>query len=181
MRTILVLAVLCNKGKRINLDNFSDIYAMRVALTCFFRRIHFRYTMKKSLFDMTTVVQDRQAAYTCWNWTRLHPQVKGWGPTKYPVRATTMSTNQVIINTLRFKSSGPIWTYGIPIWGTASNSNIAISQRYHSKVLRAILNALWNISNKVLHADIKVPILEKKLQNSASSAEIKWQHTQTNL
>jgi len=35
----------------------------------------------------------------------------------------------------------PIWTYGIPLWGTASNSNIEILQRYQNKVLRAIVNA----------------------------------------
>jgi hypothetical protein len=36
-----------------------------------------------------------------------------------------------------------IWTYGIPLWGTASNSNIEILQRYQNKVLRAIVNAQW--------------------------------------
>ena len=37
----------------------------------------------------------------------------------------------------------PIWTYGIPLWGTASNSNIEILQRYQNKVLRAIVNSPW--------------------------------------
>jgi len=32
----------------------------------------------------------------------------------------------------------PIWPYGVPLWGTASNSNIEILQRYQSKVLRGI-------------------------------------------
>ena len=30
----------------------------------------------------------------------------------------------------------PIWTYGIPLWGTASNSNIEILKRFQNKVLR---------------------------------------------
>jgi len=37
----------------------------------------------------------------------------------------------------------PIRTYGIPLWGTASNSNIEILQRYQNKILRAIANAPW--------------------------------------
>jgi hypothetical protein len=56
-----------------------------------------------------------------------------------------------------------IWTYGIPLWGTASNSNIEILQRHQSKVLRAIVNAPWYISNKVLHADFKVPTIEEEV------------------
>ena len=35
----------------------------------------------------------------------------------------------------------PIWTYGIVLWGCASKSNIAIMQRYQSKILRLITNA----------------------------------------
>jgi hypothetical protein len=48
----------------------------------------------------------------------------------------------------------PIWTNGIPLWGTASNSNIEILQRYQNIVLRATVNAPWYISNKVLHTDL---------------------------
>jgi hypothetical protein len=51
------------------------------------------------------------------------------------------------------------WTHGIPLLGTASNSNIEILQRYQNKVIRAIVNAPWYISNKVLHADLKVPTI----------------------
>jgi hypothetical protein len=50
----------------------------------------------------------------------------------------------------------PIWTYAIPLWGTASNLNIEILQRYQNKVLRAIVDAPWYISNKVLPADLEV-------------------------
>jgi hypothetical protein len=67
----------------------------------------------------------------------------------------------------------PIWTYGIPLWGTASNSNIEILQRYQNKVLRVIVNAPWYISNKVIHAGLKVPTIREEFQNSASSTEIK--------
>jgi hypothetical protein len=152
-----VLAMLCNKGKQTNLGNFPRHFRNACSANMFrqaYKLSSFRPTMKKSLFNMTTVVQKRQAAYTCWtqpfgNWTGLCPQMKGWGPTQYPVWATTLSTNRVILHILRLKSSGSFWAYGIPLWGIASNSNIEIFQRYQNKVLRAILNAPSYISNKV--------------------------------
>jgi hypothetical protein len=57
----------------------------------------------------------------------------------------------------------PIWTYGIPLWSTASNSNIEILQRYQNEVLRAIVNAPWYVSNKVIHEDIKVPTIREEI------------------
>jgi len=36
----------------------------------------------------------------------------------------------------------PIWTYGVQLWGTASNSNMEILQRFQNKYLRIIINAL---------------------------------------
>jgi len=32
----------------------------------------------------------------------------------------------------------PVWTYGIELWGCATKSNIAVIQRYQSKLLRSI-------------------------------------------
>jgi hypothetical protein len=61
----------------------------------------------------------------------------------------------------------PIWTYRLTLWGTASNSNIEILQRYQSKVLRAIVNAPWYISNKVLRADLNVPIIREEITKSS--------------
>ena len=50
----------------------------------------------------------------------------------------------------------PIWTYGIPLWGTASNSNIEILQRFHNKVLRSIVNAPRYVPNTILHPDLQI-------------------------
>jgi hypothetical protein len=47
--------------------------------------------------------------------------------------------------------------------GTASNSNIEILQRYQNKVLGATVNTPWYISNKVLHADIKVLTIREEI------------------
>jgi len=34
-------------------------------------------------------------------------------------------------------------------------------QRYQNKVLRAIVNAPWFMSNKVVHADLRVPTIRE--------------------
>jgi hypothetical protein len=60
----------------------------------------------------------------------------------------------------------PIWTYGIQLWGTASNSNIEILQRFQSKTLRVILNAPWYINNSRVHEDpqMNTEKLNKKVE-----------------
>jgi hypothetical protein len=44
----------------------------------------------------------------------------------------------------------PIWTYGIQLCGTASNSNIEILERFQSKALRKIVDAPWYVQNTVI-------------------------------
>jgi hypothetical protein len=66
----------------------------------------------------------------------------------------------------------PMWTYGIPLWSTASNSNIGTLQRYQNKVLRAIVNAPRYISNKVLHTDLKVPTIREEI----TKFSVKYRH-----
>ena len=56
-----------------------------------------------------------------------------------------------------------IWTYALPLWGKASNSNIEILQGYQNKVLRATVNAPWCITNKVLHVDLRVPTVREEI------------------
>ena len=57
----------------------------------------------------------------------------------------------------------PIWTYGIPLWGTASNSNIETPQRFQNKVLRSIANAPWYTPNKIIHADLQMPTVKAEI------------------
>jgi hypothetical protein len=45
----------------------------------------------------------------------------------------------------------PIWTYGIQLWGTVSNSIIRFLQRLPSKTLRSILNGPWYTNNHRIH------------------------------
>jgi hypothetical protein len=50
----------------------------------------------------------------------------------------------------------PIWTYGIKLWGTASNSNIEILKRFQSKAPRSVLNAPCYINNHRIHEGLQM-------------------------
>jgi hypothetical protein len=49
-----------------------------------------------------------------------------------------------------------VWTYGIELWGCATKSNVAVIQRYQSRLLRTITNAPWYVSNQTLHSDLHI-------------------------
>jgi hypothetical protein len=51
----------------------------------------------------------------------------------------------------------PILTYGIQLWGTASTSNIEILERFQSKVLLMIVDALWYVLNLLIRRDLRCP------------------------
>ena len=62
----------------------------------------------------------------------------------------------------------PVWTYGIQLWETASNSNIEILQRFQSKTLRSLLNAPWYVTNETIHRDLKIPTVKDEIHKSRS-------------
>jgi len=59
----------------------------------------------------------------------------------------------------------PIWTYGIPLWGTSSNSNIEILRRIQNKVLRTTVNAPRYVPNAILHTDLQIPKVKAEITN----------------
>lgn len=63
----------------------------------------------------------------------------------------------------------PVWTYGIQLWGTASNSNIEILQRFQSKTLRLITNAPWYITNKAIHSDLNIPFIKNEINRFSTT------------
>jgi len=71
--------------------------------------------------------------------------------------------NKSLINTAVIK---PIWSYGIEVWGCASKSNIVIMQRSQSKILRAIANAPWYVTNHTLHTDFNIPYVTSSMKES---------------
>jgi hypothetical protein len=50
----------------------------------------------------------------------------------------------------------PIWTCVVKLWGSASNSNIEILERFQSKVLRIITDAPRYVPNVVIKRELKV-------------------------
>jgi hypothetical protein len=57
----------------------------------------------------------------------------------------------------------PIWTYSIQLWGTTSNSNIKILERFQSKVLQLIVDAPGYVSNSVIRNDLQIPTVKEEI------------------
>ena len=81
-------------------------------------------------------------------------------------RRSNLSTQNKII--LYKAVIRPVWTYGIQLWETASNSNIEILQRFQSKTLRSLLNAPWYVTNETIHRDLKIPTVKDEIHKSRS-------------
>ena len=81
-------------------------------------------------------------------------------------RRSNLSTQNKI--TLYKTVIKPVWTYGIQLWGTASNSNIEILQRFQSKTLRSLINAPWYVTNETIHRDLKIPTVTEEIYKSRS-------------
>jgi hypothetical protein len=76
-------------------------------------------------------------------------------------RKSKLSTNNKLhIHKAMLK---PIWTYGIQLWGTTSNSNIESLERFQSKVLRLIVDAPWYVSNSAIRNDLQVPTVKEEI------------------
>ena len=55
----------------------------------------------------------------------------------------------------------PVWTYGIQLWGTASNSNLEILERFQSKVLSIITDAPLYVPNTIIKRDLQIPTVKQ--------------------
>ena len=56
----------------------------------------------------------------------------------------------------------PICTYGVQLWGSASNSNTDILERFQSKVLKIITDAPRYVPNTVIRRDLKVSSVRQR-------------------
>ena len=59
----------------------------------------------------------------------------------------------------------PIWTYGVQLWGSASNSNIDILERFQSKVLRTSTDASRCVPTAAIRRDLKVSSVRQEVHN----------------
>jgi hypothetical protein len=86
-------------------------------------------------------------------------------------RKSKLSTNnKLLIYKVILK---PIWTYGIQLWGTTSNSNIEILERFQSKVLWLIVDAPWYVSNSVIRKDLQIPTVKEEISRFSSHYDVR--------
>ena len=67
----------------------------------------------------------------------------------------------------------PVWTYGIRLWETASNSNIEIFQLFQSKTLRSLIDAPWYVTNETIHRDLKTPTVKEEISKFSNRYSIR--------
>jgi hypothetical protein len=65
----------------------------------------------------------------------------------------------------------PVWSYGIQLWGCASDSHVEVFHRYQNKVLNCIVNAPWHIRNSNLHRDLGIETVTDIIAQFANSHE----------
>jgi hypothetical protein len=61
----------------------------------------------------------------------------------------------------------PIWTYGIELWGCVCKSNIAVTQKCQSKILRATVDAPRYVTNDMIHKDLGVPTVHEVIHDKS--------------
>jgi hypothetical protein len=91
-------------------------------------------------------------------WDRTHRQKKKTHLLKKKINWLTVKKIHLCIENKLFIYKAvikPIWSYGIELWGYAK-SNIVIMQRSQFKILRAIANAPWYVTNHTLHTDFNI-------------------------
>jgi hypothetical protein len=81
-------------------------------------------------------------------------------------RASPLSINSKL---LLYKTViAPIWTYGLELWGCAAKSNIAIMQRFQSKLMRATVNAPWYVTNSMIHSDLGISTVQHVIHDRSN-------------
>jgi hypothetical protein len=69
----------------------------------------------------------------------------------------------------------PVWSYGIQLWGWASESNIQVIQRYQNKILKCIVNVPWYVRNGDLQRDLGIETVTDIIAKFAKSHEKRLQ------
>jgi len=63
------------------------------------------------------------------------------------------------------QSNPETWTYGVQLWGSESNSNLEILERFQSKVLQISTDAQWHVPNAVIKLDLHVLTAIQEVRN----------------
>ena len=83
---------------------------------------------------------------------------------KIPIYVSRIYRIQLLVYKAVIK---PIWSYGTELWGCVRKSNI-VMQRYQSKILRAIANAPWYVTNHTLYTDFNIPYVSDVIHERIS-------------
>lgn len=75
----------------------------------------------------------------------------------------------------------PVWTYCLPLWGLASDSNIKIIQRFQNISLRVITGALNYISNDTLHTELQIKGVKEEIHLAAMRHRNRLENHRNNL
>ncbi|KAK2583992.1 hypothetical protein KPH14_006452 [Odynerus spinipes] len=62
----------------------------------------------------------------------------------------------------------PIWSYGIPLWVTASRTNIKRIETLQAKILRQIRAAPWYVNNEDIRKSLQVSLVNSEVQKYSS-------------
>ena len=62
----------------------------------------------------------------------------------------------------------PIWTYGLQLWGSASDSNLNIIQRQQNRILKTIAKAPWYITNNEIHEHLGMRTIKEEIRSLAA-------------
>lgn len=61
-----------------------------------------------------------------------------------------------------------MWTYGLELWGTTSNSNIEILQRYQNNIIKLITQAPWFTKNTEVHEYLQMPTIREEIRTRST-------------
>ena len=75
----------------------------------------------------------------------------------------------------------PVWTYGIQLWGTTSNSNIEILQRFQLKTLRSLIEESWYVTNETIHHDLKISTVKEEISKFSNGYNMRVNNQQNPL
>jgi hypothetical protein len=74
-----------------------------------------------------------------------------------------------------------ICTYEIQLWGTVSNSNIEILERFQSEVLPKIIDSPWYMPNSVRLRDFQASIVKEEIRHYISQNSARLSVQSSNL
>ena len=57
----------------------------------------------------------------------------------------------------------PIWTYGIPLWGTSATIHINKIEIIQAKILRTVVKAPWYVRNDDIRKDLGIPTVKEEI------------------